>query len=233
MIKPFPCLVHLITLLVTGTLLAACGNSTARNSTLQSNSSAAVDFSGSWELDYGQSDNAQQKLDSLIREMHRNAQKRARAGTRQGLVIGSGINGGASILGLVRLADHITQSPLLKIQQDAHKVRVQREGDFDLSCEFYPGELHEITTAFGTEVCGWNQHQLVFRLQLPDGLKIQHVMTRGAAGKKLNIATTVISDQVSFPFQLNRVYNRFEPGDSGYHCEATLSRGRVCTTESP
>ncbi len=50
-------------------------------------------------------------------------------------------------------------------------------------------------------------------------------------GQKLNIATTMVTDQVSFPFLLNRVYNRFEPGESGYKCEVTLTRGTVCTTE--
>jgi len=144
-----------------------------------------------------------------------------------------GGNDGEAILGMVRLADQITQSPLLQIQQDSREIRVRREGDFDLTCEFRPGELHQVETPFGTEICGWDAHQLVFQLLLPDGLRIRHVMTLGAAGQKLNIATTVKSGQVSFPFLLNRVYNRFEPGAAGYHCEITLSRGKVCTTEAP
>jgi hypothetical protein len=130
------------------------------------------------------------------------------------------------------MADMITQSSLLEIEQDTHKIRVKREADSDLTCEFYAGQMRAVETPFGTEICGWKGHQFVFKLVLPGGLKIQHVMTKGANGQKLNIATTVVSDQVSFPFTLNRVYHRFVPGDSGYHCEMTLTRGRVCTTES-
>ncbi|MCB1687916.1 MAG: hypothetical protein KDI33_05500 [Halioglobus sp.] len=226
-------------LLVLCALLCACNSPAPKRAVLQNDNSQAVDFSGSWELDYGQSDNTQQKLDSVVGELNREAKRRAQQGNMQqgayggGMVIGnSGANSGESILGLVRMADLITQSPLLEITQDQHKVRVKREEDFDLTCEFYPGELRRVETPFGTEICGWNGHQLVFKLLLPDGLAIQHVMTIGAAGQKLNIATTVVSSQVSFPFLLNRVYNRFEPGQSGYKCEVTLTRGTVCTTET-
>ncbi len=225
--------------LLLGVLLGACSSPAPKRAVLQGNNSQSVNFSGSWELDYGQSDNTQQKLDSMVGELNREAKRRAQQGNMAqgpyggGVVIGNaGANSGESILGLVRMADLITQSPLLEITQDTHKVRVQREEDFDLTCEFYPGELRKVETPFGTEICGWNGHQLVFKLLLPDGLAIQHVMTMGAAGQKLNIATTVVTSQVSFPFVLNRVYNRFEPGESGYKCEVTLTRGTVCTTET-
>lgn len=232
MLKPHRCSLYLVTFLLPGALLCACSGTATKSPSMQGENANAMDFSGSWELDYGQSDNVQQKLDSLVRELQRNAERRAQTGVQQGPVIGLGINGGAAILGVVRLADQITQSPLLEIRQDTQEIRVQREGDFDLSCEFHPGKLHRVETPFGTEICGWKAHQLVFSLFLPDGLRIEHVMTVGAAGQKLNIATTVMSGQVSFPFLLNRVYNRFEPGATGYHCEMTLTRGRVCTTES-
>jgi hypothetical protein len=220
-------------------LLCACSSPPVKRPGLQGDNSKAVNFSGSWELDYSQSDNTQQKLDSVVGELNREAQRRAQGNMQQGPVSGgiimgsSGANSGSSILGLVRMADLITQSPLLEIKQDEHKILVKREDDFALSCEFYPGEYRRQETPFGIEACGWNAHQLVFKLLLPDGLSIQHVLTLGAAGQKLNIATTVISDQVSFPFTLNRVYNRFQPSDSGFKCEETLTRGRVCTTKSP
>lgn len=218
-------------------LLSACGNSTARRPALQGDNLQAVNFSGSWEMDYSLSDNSQKKLDSLVRELNRAAQRRAQGNMYQGpggtmVVGGPGGDSGASILGLVRMADLITQSPLLEIEQDKHKVRAKREENFDLTCEFYSGQYSKVETPFGTEICGWNAHQLVFKLQLPEGLSIQHVMTLGAAGQKLNIATTVVSSQVSFPFTLNRVYNRFEPGTSEFNCKMTLTRGRVCTTET-
>lgn len=225
-------------LLVLGAALHGCGGSPAtKRPVLQGDNVRAVDFSGSWELDYAQSDNVQEKVDSLARELNREAERLARSGIQQGPVGGGMIGGygaasGESIIGMVRMADLVTQSPLLQIKQNAHDIRVQREGDFDLTCEFHPGELHKVETPYGVEICGWRTHQLVFKLVLPDGLRIQHVMTLGAAGQKLMVATTVTTDQVSFPFSLNRVYNRFEPGDSGYKCEVTLTRGTVCSTQS-
>ncbi len=217
-------------------LLAGCSNAPEN---LEGQAGAAVNFSGSWELDYSQSDNIQAKLDTMVRELRQQAERRNRnAGiTNQGpgasLVMGSGTNSGASIMGLARMAELITRSPLLEIDQQEHEIRVKREESFALTCEFHPGQFHSVETPFGTEVCGWEGHQLVFRILLPEGLSIQHVFTPGPQGQRLNIATTVISDQVSYPFTLNRVFNRFVPGSRGYRCEQTLSRGRVCTTEAP
>jgi hypothetical protein len=229
----------LFALLASNALLSACSTPAPapKRAVLQGDNVRAVDFSGSWELDYGQSDNVQQKVDSMVRELNREAERRAQGGVQQGQIGGMAMGGygassGEAIIGMVRMADMITQSPLLEVTQDTHKIRVKREGDFDLTCEFYPGQLRTVQTPFGTEICGWNGHQLVFKLLLPGGLGVQHVMTMGAAGQKLNIATTVVTDQVSFPFVLNRVYNHFVPGESGYKCEMTLTRGTVCSTGS-
>jgi hypothetical protein len=217
-------------------LAAACSSSPT---TLEGQDSAAVDFSGSWEMDYAQSDNIQARLDAMVRELRRQAERRNRnaAMTNQGpgasLVVGGGANSGNSIIGLARMAELITRPPLLEIDQDEDGVRVKREESFALTCEFHSGQFHSVETPFGTEACGWNDHQLVFRILLPEGLNIQHVFTLGPQGQRLNIATTVVSDQVSYPFTLNRVFNRFVPGNRGYRCTQTLTRGRVCTTESP
>lgn len=216
-------------------LLSACGSSERK---LEGEGRSGVDFSGSWELDYSQSDNIQARLDAMVRELRRRAERQNRAagmnqGAGAGLVIGpGGGNSGASIIGLAQMADLITRSPLLEIKQAEDRISVNREETFALRCEFHPGQFHTVETPFGSETCGWNGHQLVFRILLPDGLSIQHVMTLGPEGQRLNIATTVISDQVSYPFTLNRVFNRFVPGNRGYRCTQTLSRGRVCTTES-
>ena len=121
---------------------------------------------------------------------------------------------------------------MLEIEQDEHKIRVKREEDFALSCEFYPGQYHTVETPLGREICGWDRHQLIFRIMLPEGLGIQHVLSLGPDGQWLNIATTVTSDRVTSPFTVNRVYARYQPQDTGYSCKMTISRGRVCTTES-
>jgi hypothetical protein len=232
----FHCRISLSLLLLLVALLSACSSQSQVEQVLRPENHQSVDFSGSWELDYSQSDNIQEEFDSLVRDLQRQAQRRQGAmsqGPGAGITVGGGgANSGVSVVGLARMADLVTQSPLLEVEQDAHKIRVKREENFSLACEFHTGQLQTVETPFGTEICGWNGHQLVFRMLLPEGLSIQHVMTRGASGQKLNIATTVVSDQVSYPFTLDRVYNRFVPGESGYRCTITLTKGKVCTTET-
>jgi hypothetical protein len=204
---------------------------------LQDRNGKTVDFSGHWEMNYSDSDNIQARLDSMVRELQRRAQRQANSNVsnRSNAAISSapgGYNSGPSVIGLARMADAITQAQLLEVEQTENEIDIKREETFALSCEFYGDYFHTIETPFGKETCGWDSHQLLFRLLLPEGLSIQHRFTLGPSGERLNVATTVVSDRVSYPFTLNRVYNRFEPGKSGISCELTLTRGKVCTTES-
>jgi hypothetical protein len=220
-------------LLAASLLLSGCSQSPTPEVAAASD---AVDLSGSWELDYGQSDNLQEELNRLWRDLQRQAERQDRRYQQGGAGAVSagavGARSGESIVAVARMADLVTQAQLLHIEQDDHNITIKREENFALTCEFYPGQLHTVETPFGREVCGWAGHQLVFRLLLPDGLTIQHRMTLGPEGRRLNIATTVMSDQVSYPFTLDRVYNRYTPESNGIRCEMTLTRGRVCTTEA-
>ncbi|MCB1846814.1 MAG: hypothetical protein KDI04_05365 [Halieaceae bacterium] len=216
---------------------AGCG-STPQPRHVPNQPPTEVNFSGFWELDYSQSDNIQAKLDSLVRDLRKqSAQRAGAAGVYQqptaGVIIGGpgGTNSGTSIIGLAQMADLVTQSQLLEIEQDTHDIKVKREEDYALTCEFFAGQYHTLETPLGKEICGWDGHQLIFKTILPEGLTIQQVLTMGADRRRLNIATTVISDRVTSPFTVNRVYNRYQPTDSGYSCKMTISRGRVCTTE--
>lgn len=215
--------------------LVACSPTPDKPRPLPSNNVAKADFSGFWELNYGQSDNIQIELDGMVRDLRKYTNRRSQQGMNQGPVynVGGGTaNTGASIVGLAQMADLITQSQLMEITQSEHDIKVKREGDFALTCEFYLGQFHTVETPLGKEICGWNAHQMVFRILLPEGLSIQHILTVGDDRQKLNIETTLVSDQVSTPFTLSRVYDRYEPQDEGYSCKMTISKGRVCTTES-
>jgi hypothetical protein len=223
-------------LLVFTVVLSCTSFSAAANSeSLVADNSSRVDFSGFWELDLGKSDNIQARLDTLVRELVERARRQAdgRQDRGGGMTIGgAGSNSGASIIGLAKMADLITASQLLEIIQKNNDILIKREDNFALTCEFYNGVSQTQQTIFGTETCGWNSHQLQFRMYLPDGLSIQHILTLGSSGDRLRIATTVYSDQVSYPFTVNRVYNRYEPDRGGIRCEMTLTRGKVCTTEA-
>jgi len=211
--------------------LAAC--STTEPPPRGVKTSGAVDFNGDWEVDYSQSDNVRDRYEVMIRELQRQAERRARGGNQGGSMSigGTGVNSGASIYGLARMAELITEIQLLNIIQDEQEISVKREGSFALRCEFHPGQLHSVETPLGREICGWDGHQLVFQIYLPEGLSIFHRLTLGPHGERLNIATTVRSDQVAYPFSLNRVFNRYDPSSTGIRCKQTLTRGRVCTTE--
>jgi len=219
--------------------LVGCASEPKKRAPVPNRTDHAVDFSGFWELDYGQSDNIQVNLNGLVRDVQKQNRQRAQTGSvyqqaAGGMIVGGPgtTNSGASILGLAQMADLVTQSQLMEIVQDEHHIKVKREEDFALTCEFYLGQYHTVETPLGKEICGWDRHQLVFKMVLPEGLTIQHIMSLGPNGQWLNIATTVISDRVTSPFTVNRVYARYEPTDNGYSCKMTISRGRVCTTES-
>ncbi len=87
-----------------------------------------------------------------------------------------------------------------------------------------------VETPFGTELCGWDGHQLIFHVSLPDGLTVRHRMTVAPDRQQLHVATTVTSTAAPAPFTLNRVYQRFEPLPSEYDCEYTLSKKKTCST---
>ncbi len=193
-----------------------------------------VDFSGAWELDYSQSDNISDRYEAMIRKLRREAERRARGNAPQSnAVVSAGASAsGEDLYNLARMAEMITDVQLLDISQDETGISVKREGSFALQCEFHGGGMHRLETPLGSELCGWDAHQMVFQVALPEGLRILHRFTLGPEGQRVNIATTLWSRQAGYPFTLNRVYQRYDPESSGIRCKQTLTRGRVCTTES-
>jgi len=205
------------------------------NEGLQATANKNIDFSGAWERNYVRSDDIQRKLQSLVREIRRDAERRARSGMQQNRPSAVATENMArdsisSMVALAQMADLVTRSLVLEIEQDRASIRIGREDTFALRCNFHGGAAVSEENPLGRELCGWDQHQLVFHLYLPEGLNIQHRLTLGPAGRKLNIATTVVSRQVSQPFTVNRVFSRFEAGSQGIRCEETITRGKVCTT---
>lgn len=231
MLLPRP--VYPLCLLLLTLLLAGCGATAQRPVTV---AAAPVDFAGAWEVDYSQSENVRDAFDVLIRELQRQAERRARSmdqGVGAVSLGGAGANSGTSLYGLARMAEIVTEPQLLDITQSETQISVKRDGSFALNCDFSGLASNVRESVLGSEVCGWDGHQLIFQVYLPDGLTIYHRMTLGPDGERINIATTLRSDQVSSPFSLDRVYRRYDPEASGIRCKQTLSKGRVCTTERP
>lgn len=195
-------------------------------------SASPVDMSGNWELDYGRSDNLQAQFNAMMRTQRARAARASADNNRNrgGTVTGSSAE---TLMGMAQMADLITESQLLEIEQDRVAIRVEREGTFSLSCDFGPDAPRENDYGVGSERCFWDGEQLVFLIRLPEGLDIVHRLSVSARRDTLSILTALESRGVSEPFFVRRIYRRYEPGSSGYNCSETLTRGRVCTTESP
>lgn len=213
-------------------VLTACSSEPKR--TLQAQQTIPIDFSGSWEMDYGRSDDINQKLSSIYRELQRRMARqsdpnRSNAQAAPSIDINRQMK---STISLARFADMVTESQVLTIEQSEYDISVEREGDFTLSCGFYTQTTTAEQEALGTEICGWDGQQMVFHLALPDGTRVSHHMTIAPDGERLRITTTVAGSKSSVPFTLNRFYFRFEPLPEDYECEYTLSRGKVCKRSS-
>jgi hypothetical protein len=221
-VAAFPCLPAFLAL-----LLCAC----AENEVKPLAAADPVDMSGNWELDYARSDNLQARFNAMLRELRERASRSSADNSRGGAVVSAG-GSQESLLGLAQMAELITQSQLLEVEQNRVAIRVEREGNFSLSCDYGPDAPQLTEYGLGNERCFWDGRQLVFQIRLPDGLDIVHRLSVSASGETLGILTSLRSSGVSAPFTVRRIYRRYEPGSSGYRCTETLSRGRVCTTES-
>jgi len=193
-----------------------------------------VNFSGSWELDYELSEHPNDKLRFLY-EVTRSQLQQQQAVQRDMVMRGrmpsapvssAVINSLQGVINLGRLAEIISRSTVLNIEQSLDNIVVKRDGDFALTCDFFV-DRPSVST-LGPETCGWQGNQLVFEVSLPEGLTVNHRLVLSGNGKRLNVATTVSSSTSNQLFTLNRVYMPFEPGKGMYECEYTLAKKKTC-----
>lgn len=187
----------------------------------------AIDFSGSWEMDYQLSDHASEKTRQLYNQAQSAARRAAERARNSGQRLDPQIYNIGSIVGLGRLAEIIAQATVLTIKQNQEHVVIERNDDFSLVCDFTQLGVRE--GPMGQEGCYWNKDQLLFRIALPDGLNILHRLSLAADRSLINVATTVKIDGIRYPFTLNRVYRPFEPGAGQYQCEYTIADQTTCT----
>jgi hypothetical protein len=215
-------------------LVAACTQQPAREVTVRNTqSSMPADLSGLWGRDYFRGDDVNRALEQWFRRLRRPAPNLRPAGLPEldnaGTVASPrDVN---SILALARLADELTRPRYFTISQTQYEISVEREDDFDISCQFYDGAAEGAMNLYGQEICGWSGDIFISRLFLPDGLLVSHRYTVAPEGDELHVATTVSLRNTGMSFTLNRFYNRYEPSRSLFNCVDTLSMNRVCTTE--
>ena len=126
-----------------------------------------VDMSGNWEKDYQLSDDFETEFNLYMFDIQRRLNPQSENINRS-TTFGSGaaVGNRESVIGLARFTEEITRMPLLQIEQDRARMRIKREDDFALLCEFFNRQTSVTQTPFGTEECGWNGEQLLFMLIL-------------------------------------------------------------------
>lgn len=205
----------------------------ASRSTFQFENKQHVDFTGFWELDGQMSDRVNEKIRWLYAAARSDAERRARGNMdrRRSMPVSAGdtlMRDVEAIIGLGRLADMISKATVLTITQTDTQIIIERDDDFALVCDF--GVMRNSESGLGQQLCGWFGDQLAFEINLPEGLRVSHLLTIATAGDRLNLATTVHSSRASQSFSLNRVYVPFEPiQDHLYDCEYTLVNQTTCT----
>lgn len=217
-------------LLVIAGLLVGCQS---QQGEIKARKAMRADFSGNWEMDYSLNDSVEAKLDAYFYRMRRSVSRQA-----DGRQFESGraapINPGTAqtVLAMAQFVEKISRVQVMDIEQTYTDIRVDREGTFSLNCHFPTQGLEQTNNPFATEVCGWDGHQLVFQLRLPEGLLVQQRFSLSSGGDQINVATTMISDRAPEPFTLNRSYSRFDKRNRGFTCEQTVQKGKVCTLSS-
>ena len=188
-----------------------------------------VDMSGNWEKDFQLSDDFETEFNLYLFDIRRQLNPQTDNLNRGATAsIGAASGSMETVVGLARFTEEITRMPVLRIDQDRARVQIDREDDFALYCEFFSRQTSVTQTPFGTEQCGWNGEQLLFQLNLEDGLRIFYQVTLSPNGRQLNITTTVTSSQVSTPLTISNYYRRYDVPENDIECILTLTRNNVC-----
>ena len=210
-------------------LSSACGHNPRQSEAFRQ--PVRADFSGAWEMDYSLNDDVRARLENYLYRLRKAAERQS---TQRGIEVRGGIPGGysgsaATVADMARFVEQVSRITVIEIAQTYDTVHIEREGTFSLDCHFGDDRPQTHDNRFGREICGWDGHQLVFRLSLPEGMVLQHRLTLSADGQQMNIATTLRLQQAPEPFTLNRAYMRFDGLPRNFNCEQTVSRGKVCS----
>ncbi len=198
-----------------------------------------LDFSGSWEKDFGRSDKWEDELGRMMRIRQEQAalqQTGLGGGGGPAVSVGNlnlgGGRGGANIVDMARLAEYISRQTTLNIVQTREHIRIERRGETPLICALEDGPMESFSSPHGNEYCGWDQQQLVFVINLPGELEIRHRFSVSADRENLQMLTSV-SSAGSAPFNLRQLFYRYDAPAESFDCVLTLSRGRVCSQVTP
>lgn len=189
-----------------------------------------AELGGHWEVDYARSDTVQTQINASFREVQREIRRRQEAVERGVSPQGMPLGDFDTLIALAKMAELVTDSDVLEIEQDPHILRVERANNFALSCDL--DEAQVVHSLLGAERCWWDGRQWYFLVRLPDGLSIEHRFSVSKDSRSLAQRTVLAAPGVNRDLEVVRIYSRYDPSTRGFRCTETLSRGRVCTTEN-
>ena len=217
--------------LATCWLLLTLGCAQERHTEAVTRVASPVDMTGHWEIDFARSDNLQDQLSSIARQVQREIVRRARLAEEGRSYAGSPLPNQSNLVTLARLAEIITEPVLLEVIQNDARIRVKRDKSFALVCEYDGSGLSITVDTLGIQRCGWDGDQLFFVLEMEEGLVVTHRLSRSDNTDMLLLVTSVETASTRFPLVVSQYFTPYDPNALGYRCERTLTRGKVCSTQ--
>lgn len=211
--------------------LASLIGCVSESTPVSSSSRPMSDLSGQWEVDYAKSDSIQTQINARFREVQREMRRRQDAMERGVSYQGQPVGDVDTLIALAKMAELVTESSVLDIEQNSRWLRIEREDSFALSCQLQ-GEVEPVSSLLGGEQCWWDGHQWHFLVQLPDGLMIEHRFVISEDNEALAQRTVMGMAGSATRLEVVRIFSRYDATSRGYRCTETLSKGRVCTTEA-
>ena len=189
-----------------------------------------VDFSGDWEKNYQSSDDFETVFNEYLLQIQRRIEQiqRRRDNNSSYNISGSEFPSREAVMGLARFTEEITRMPLLHIEQDRSRVKIERKDDFALQCENFNQQISSSYNDYGIEGCSWIQGRMLLEINLRNGLILKYQFTLSPDDQELNITTTVASREVDYPITMSNYYYRYTPPESDFDCIQTLTRNDVC-----
>ena len=195
-----------------------------------SSSQPMSNLSGHWEVDYAQSESVQTQINARFREVQREMRRRQEALEKSARYQIQPVGDVDTLIALAKMAELITEPPVLNIQQDQRWLRIERDNSFALICRF--DESSAVVSQLGAERCWWDGQQWHFVVQLPEGLVVEHRFIISEDREALAQRTVMSVNGTGTKLEVMRVFARYDNTKRGYRCTDTLSKGLVCTTES-
>ena len=183
-----------------------------------------VDFSGTWEMDFARSEDTRQQLLLLYDRLQERVALQRDSRSRYEV-----LQMQENLVGLFNLAEEMTRSTAINIDQSRGYVEVRRNEDFALVCDFSTTETSRRMIGPGVEYCGFDETgQLVFVVRLREGLTVTNRFVMAHDRSRISMVTSLDHSKLPYPVSLRRMFMPYEQGESAWKCGFTLAKKTTC-----